>query len=152
MQSMQMQQVILARMVAALDLPPQPRSSEKTFELRELIAARRGLIKDQTAARTRLATAGLSVIMALLNRGLSQISKDIAQIDAEVLAYVTQDGDLGRKIEILTSIAGIGQFPAVTLLIDMPELGSMDGKQAASLAGLTPISQRSGRWQGKERI
>ncbi|SFV15895.1 transposase, partial [Methylobacterium sp. UNCCL125] len=41
---------------------------------------------------------------------------------------------------------------AVTLTIDMPELGELEGKQAASLAGLAPVSQQSGRWQGKERI
>ncbi|MFP7675534.1 transposase [Marivita sp. S0852] len=34
----------------------------------------------------------------------------------------------------------------------MPEIGSMDNKQAASLAGLAPVSQSSGKWQGKERI
>jgi len=34
----------------------------------------------------------------------------------------------------------------------MPELGSLSGKQAASLAGLAPISRQSGKWQGKERI
>jgi len=34
----------------------------------------------------------------------------------------------------------------------MPELGSLNGKQAASLAGLAPVSRQSGKWQGKERI
>jgi len=34
----------------------------------------------------------------------------------------------------------------------MPELGDLTGKQAASLAGLAPISRQSGKWQGKERI
>ena len=34
----------------------------------------------------------------------------------------------------------------------MPELGTLEGKQAASLAGLAPISRQSGKWQGKERI
>ena len=38
------------------------------------------------------------------------------------------------------------------MLIEMPELGSLSGKQAASLAGLAPISRQSGKWQGKERI
>jgi transposase len=38
------------------------------------------------------------------------------------------------------------------MLIEMPELGSLEGKQAASLAGLAPMSRQSGKWQGKERI
>jgi len=38
------------------------------------------------------------------------------------------------------------------MLIDMPELGCLSGKQTASLAGFAPISRQSGKWQGKERI
>jgi transposase len=38
------------------------------------------------------------------------------------------------------------------MLIEMPELGSLEGKQAASPAGLAPISRQSGKWQGHERI
>jgi transposase len=38
------------------------------------------------------------------------------------------------------------------MLVHMPELGELSGKQAASLAGLAPISRQSGKWQGKERI
>jgi transposase len=38
------------------------------------------------------------------------------------------------------------------MLIEMPELGTLEGKQAASLAGLAPMSRQSGKRQGKERI
>ena len=38
------------------------------------------------------------------------------------------------------------------MLIEIPELGSLSEKQAASLAGLAPISRQSGKWLGKERI
>jgi transposase len=41
---------------------------------------------------------------------------------------------------------------ALSMLIEMPELGTLEGKQAASLAGLAPISRQSGKWQGRERI
>jgi len=41
---------------------------------------------------------------------------------------------------------------AFILLVDMPELGTLTGKQAASLAGLAPISLESGRWKGRAFI
>ena len=50
------------------------------------------------------------------------------------------------------SIPGIGPVAAITMIVEMPELGSMDGKQAASLAGLAPITRESGKWKGKSRI
>ena len=59
---------------------------------------------------------------------------------------------LSQKLAILISIPGIAEATAFAMLIEMPELGSLDGKQAASLAGLAPISRQSGKWQGHERI
>jgi transposase len=38
------------------------------------------------------------------------------------------------------------------ILVDMPEIGTLDSKQVASLAGLATMSQSSGKWQGKARI
>lgn len=38
------------------------------------------------------------------------------------------------------------------LLIEMPELGSLDEKQVAALAGLAPIARQSGNWKGKSFI
>ena len=34
----------------------------------------------------------------------------------------------------------------------MPELGSLDNKQAASLAGLAPVARQSGQWKGRSFI
>jgi transposase len=46
----------------------------------------------------------------------------------------------------------LAEATAFAMLIEMPELGSLEGKQAASLGGLAPISRQSGKWQGHERI
>ncbi len=143
---------MLAKMGAALDLSPQTPATTELHDMRELLAARRALIKDQTAARTRLATASVGSVQTILKRRLRQIAKDIEQIDEALRNLSDLDATFGRKVAILASIPGIGQLTAITLLIDMPEIGSMDNKQAASLAGPAPVSQSSGKWQGKERI
>ena len=38
------------------------------------------------------------------------------------------------------------------MLIDMPELGTLDSKQVASLAGFAPIARDSGQHRGKRHI
>ena len=53
---------------------------------------------------------------------------------------------------ILVSIPGIGETTALAMLVEMPELGTLGPKQAASLAELAPISRQSGKWHGSERI
>lgn len=49
---------------------------------------------------------------------------------------------------ILVSIPGIAAITAAMLVVEMPELGSLDPK-AAALAGLAPITRQSGQWRGK---
>jgi len=50
------------------------------------------------------------------------------------------------------SIPSIGALTALIMLIDMPELGTMDAKQIASLAGLAPLTRQSGHRTGKSFI
>ena len=69
-----------------------------------------------------------------------------------MLALARQDQIMATRLDVLFSIPGIGMVTALTVLIDMPEIGALNSKQVASLAGLAPMSQSSGKWQGKERI
>ena len=142
----------LARMGAVLDLPARPPSTEILLQLKELLAARRALIKDQVAAKTRARTAEQTIVRRQIAARLRLIKTQIAEIDRAILGTINADPDLTARMAILTSIPGIATVTAVTLLIDMPELGTLSNKQAASLAGLAPVSRQSGKWQGKERI
>jgi transposase len=143
---------MLAKMGAALQLVPKPLISENLYDLRELLSARRALIKDRTAARTRKATALNALVKQQLARRLRQVDSDIARVDALMLDLAGQDQRMIERMEILSSIPGIGNKTALLILIDMPEIGALDSKQIASLAGLAPMSQSSGKWQGKARI
>ena len=59
---------------------------------------------------------------------------------------------LARRTEILTSIPGVSSITAAGLLTQMPELGRLDAKAVASLAGLAPVTRQSGAWQGRSFI
>ncbi len=62
------------------------------------------------------------------------------------------DAELIVRLDILISIPGIGEATALTMLIEMPELGTIDNKCAASLAGLAPIARDSGQHSAKRFI
>lgn len=57
-----------------------------------------------------------------------------------------------HKRELLTSMPGIGNTVAYTLLGDLPELGTLNRKQIATLTGVAPFNRDSGRMRGKRRI
>jgi transposase len=143
---------MLAKMGAALQLVPKPICAKNLYDLRELLSARRALIKDRTAAKARKATALNALMKQQLERRLRQIESDTAKIDALMLDLASQDQRMSERLEILSSIPGIGKTTALLILVDMPEMGALDSKQVASLAGLAPMSQSSGKWQGKARI
>lgn len=143
---------VLAKMGAILELVPQAPKAEYLNTLRELMTARRGLIKDRVTVRTRVQTTTQKLLKRHLKERLAQVEKHLEQIDQAILDLVTQDAELTARFDILISIPGISKVTAFSMLIEMPELGEMSGKQAACLAGLAPISRQSGKWQGKERI
>jgi len=143
---------LLARMGSVLDLDAKPARTEDMHEIRELHIARVGLIKDRTACRNRLQAARNKVVLAQLRARLRQVERQITQIDAELRRVVAADPVLVRRFDILMSIPGIGPVAAIALIVEMPELGRMNGKEAASLAGLAPITRQSGTWKGKAKI
>lgn len=143
---------ILARMAALLELEPEPKHHEKMTELRELNAARTALIKDRTAAKNRQK----HLVQPLLKRQnrdrIAQIKRQLDAIEKAITALLEADLELNRRLEILTSIPGISSVTAFVMLIEMPELGKLEARQAASLAGLAPVTRQSGRWTGRAHI
>jgi transposase len=99
---------MLAKMSTALQLMPKPISAENLYDLRDLLAARRALIKDRTAAKARNATVTHALVKRLLEKRLRQIKCDIAKIDAAMLEMARQDQRMNERLDFLSSIPGIG--------------------------------------------
>lgn len=143
---------VLAQMGSVLSLEGAPVRTNHMHEIKELHVARVALIKDRTACANRLDTARNRMVIAQLRAKQSQIDKQISQIDSELVRLVKSDPVLARRYKILLSIRGVGPVAAIALIVDMPELGTMSSKEAASLAGLAPVTRQSGTWKGKARI
>jgi transposase len=73
----------------------------------------------------------------------------MAAIEVAILEQIPANPDLAQRFEILTSIPGVSAVTAFALLIEMPELGTLEAGRAASLAGLAPVARHSGRWSGR---
>lgn len=143
---------MLARMGALLELPSRPIVSDALDTMKELQVARLGLVKDRTAAKNREHGCRSPLLKRHTAQRLAQIERHIAAIDAELKASLTREPDLAARFAVLVSIPGIGEVTAIAMLIDMPELGTLDSKQVASLAGLAPIARDSGQHRGKRHI
>jgi transposase len=143
---------MLARMGPALELEPRPVVSATLDEMKELLNARDALIADRVAALTRQKTALSALIKRQIAARLRQIDAQIEAIDKKQKELRTADADIQQQFQILASIPGVGEVTANVLIVEMPELGDLDQGQAASLAGLAPIANDSGKSQGKRSI
>ncbi len=143
---------MLARMGALLTPPIRPITSQAIDEMRELHIARLALVKDRTAARNREHACRAPLLKRHAAQRLAQIDRQIAAIDAALKVRLLSDPDLVARFEILVSIPGVGALTAITMLIEMPELGQLDSKQVASLAGLAPQARDSGQHRGRRHI
>ena len=143
---------MLAVMGAAFTLEPDAPMSQNQRDLKELQIARQALIKDRTRLINRFKTQTLAFTRRQTTLRLNQITRQIADIDAEIAARIDAQQVTAKAHAILTSIPGIGTITAAAILIECPEVGTLTGKQIASLAGLAPMTRQSGQWRGKAFI
>lgn len=147
-----MDATLLARMGALLQLEARPVHGEVIAELKQLHIAREALVKDRTAAKNRGKAISLAVLKRQNAERLKHIEQQIAAVEAEIECRIKDCPELAARFVILTSIPGVARLTAFVLLIEMPELGTMEAGQAASLSGLAPVARQSGRWTGKAFI
>ncbi len=143
---------MLAQMGAALKLRLVGASSATQRQLEELISARNALVKDRTRARNRSHQARHPLVKRHLQQQLAQIERQVRSMDREIRKLLDADPALARKAEVLTSIPGMGSVTVAGLLSLLPELGAIDSKAVASLAGLAPVARESGTWKGHRFI
>lgn len=143
---------ILALMGAAFDLVPDRPTDKNEHELKELQIARMALVKDKTRLLNRVKTQTLAFTRRQTKARLAQIERQIAALETELKTRLRLCPKRARAHDILRSIPGIGEVAAVAILVECPEIGTLDRKKAASLAGLAPMTRQSGQWRGKAFI
>jgi transposase len=135
---------------------PREKAPERQGELGALVARRRqlvGMIVMEGNRLKQLAAAGaagrardsvVKVRSALVGeRGL---------IDKEIFELLRSDDEWDGKLQLLTSVPGVGATTAATLAAELPELGELNRRQVASLVGLAPFDRDSGTLRGRRFI
>ena len=62
-----------------------------------------------------------------------------------MVLLVKADQELSKVNDILQSAPSVGPIVAATLISELPELGRVDRRAIAALAGLAPIARDSGK-------
>jgi transposase len=145
-----------ARVVAELGLRLAPRitppPSPERQRLARLIGRRRQLVEIRKAERIRLAEETDRVLKADMRSFIVVLERRIAKLEAAIARLIAETEPLREAAQRLSAAPGVGPIVAATLVADLPELGALDRRRIAALAGLAPLAHDSGQRTGRRRI
>lgn len=120
--------------------------------LKVLVARRQQLIKIRTAENNRLEKASSPRVVSSLRRIIQTLDAEIKDLDQDIDQAIRQSPLWSAKEQSLRQVKGVGPATASQLLAVLPELGNLNRREIASLAGLAPINRDSGKLRGKRMI
>ncbi|HDS4679303.1 TPA: IS110 family transposase [Enterobacter ludwigii] len=129
-----------------------PTKSEQQQDLAILLMRRRQLVQGRVMETNRLKERCGVYIEQGIMRHIRWLDAEIDILDAEIKQRLRQDGTLAMKRKLLDKVKGIGPITQATLLIQLPELGSLTRRQVSALVGVCPYDRDSGQLRGKRAI
>ena len=142
----------IARFAEAVRPEPRPVAGEEAAALGELVARRRQLVETMTAERNRRRRLTRPRLIKGVDRVLAVLQKELSGLEQDVDDAIRGSPVWQETAELLTSVPGVGDTTARTLIADLPELGRLNRREIAALAGLAPYNRDSGRLRGKRAI
>src|SRR5580700_2202620 len=142
---------VLARFGEAVRPQARPLADEQAQALEALVNRRRQLVEMLTAEKNRRANSP-KVIHKSIDEHIRWLEKRLAGFDDELAGLVQETPIWRERDELLRSVPGVGKVLSTTLLAHLPELGALNRKQIAALAGLAPFNRDSGSLRGSRCI
>lgn len=145
-----------ARMLAELGARLRPARTEPVAPqrraLQALVTRRRQLVEMRKQETTRLKQTHDAMARADIRSLVAVLDRRVQKIEVQIAMLIASDTALAQIAHRLQTVPGVGLIVAATLLADLPELGHLDRRRIAALAGLAPVARDSGQLKGKRMI
>jgi len=141
----------LAHFADVIRPTPRPLPDTPTQALRALLGRRQQLIGMRTAEQNRLA--GPNAYLAKdIEAHITGLNERLATLDNDLETLLRASPVWRENDDLLQSAPGIGPVCAQTLLLELPELGTLTRQQIAALVGVAPLNCDSGTLRGRRMI
>jgi len=131
---------------------PRPLADADSQSLTELIARRRQVVEMIGMETNRAHQARNSRVQRMLRTTLKTLKAQLAELDRDIDDTIKRSPIWRAADDLLTSVPGVGDVTAHTLIADLPELGQLDRRRVAALVGVAPVNRDSGQMRGKRTI
>jgi transposase len=143
---------IIALFADAVRPVARPMPDEQAQALGELIARRRQLVDMLVAEQNRRRLLRDRRLQRHVDAHITWLEDALRRLDHDLTTLVRSSPVWREADDLLRSVPGIGPVTACTLIADMPELGHLDRRRIAALAGLAPFARDSGVFRGRRMI
>ena len=143
---------VILRFARLMQPEPAPPPPPQALDLADLVRRRRQVVDMLAIEKQRLEHPEAEPVHASLKAHIAFLAGQVRDLDAAIAQQIAADAELARRAELLVSIPGIGRTTAAVLVAEMPELGGIDNKQVAALAGVAPFVRDSGQYRGQAHI
>jgi transposase len=142
---------VLARFAFKINPPAITLPDEKVQVFSALLARRRQLINMRVAESNRVQQSRPELCEDI-QRHLDWLTTEIEKLEEQMQQSVIQTPEWNERDELLQSVKGIGSVTRLTLLAELPELGTLTGKRISSLVGVAPLNDDSGKHKGQRKV
>jgi transposase len=143
---------VLSAYGQALQPKATPARTQAQEQLTELVRRRVQVLEILVSQRQQAERLSLPSLRRQAKSLIRRLQADLDQIEAQLDQLRQQTAPLDERVQKLEAITGVGTVTALGVLAELPELGSLNRRQAAALAGLAPHPRESGQWQGRRSI
>ena len=129
-----------------------PLESQEMQDLRSILDRRGQLVGMVAAEKNRRQATRQLLVVKNIDTVIAYLKAQIADLEKRMDDLIQDTETFQAKDEILQSITGIGPQVSRTLIAHLPELGTQSRQKIASLVGLAPYNNDSGRHSGDRHI
>ncbi len=142
---------VIAAFGAAIELPAWEPADQSLEEARELVRVRDDFVRAATGFKNLAQAPTVAAAKDPLAEVLAAHAKAIKALQQRINELLSASTH-GATFDRMQTVPGVGPVIASVLTTELPELGKLDRRAAAALAGVAPMNHDSGRYSGQRRI
>ena len=142
---------VLAHFADAVRPEVRPLKDSETQVLNSLTARRHQVMTMLVSEKNRLGTA-IGAVSPRIEAHIAWLEQELSDLDKGLRQTLRRSPVWREKDDLLRTVPGVGEQISLTLLANLPELGTLNRRQIAALVGVAPYNRDSGTLRGKRAV
>ena len=142
---------VLAHFADAVRPDVRPLKDAETQVLNSLTARRHQVMTMLVSEKNRLGST-IGAVSPRIEAHIAWLEQELSDLDKELRQTLRRSPVWREQDDLLRTVPGVGEQVSLTLLANLPELGSLNRRQIAALVGVAPYNRDSGTLRGKRAV